>query len=748
MARRGRPASESYQSVCYSGSSSASLSSAAEIVGLDDEDDRAPIFSLSKSSMDMVMVSGLPYKRDPAWARTDLRRSSSTNTHSEQNSVTLQQLHPQMWQHINATNSHQLPLTAQNVDMHSPPVLSERWIANMQRWSGCSASTHSRSSTPDTIVWKEGHSRPSSLTQITSWSGAPDSPPVFKPTSSAATHSPSPLIAPLQAPTLTSPSLLTLNTQQRKDALETLHSPSPPRSPLQASTSSPLPSNSPDLQHLTGPKDEGFLENNVLSFTFPSPIPSSVCIAEGDATSDAGCLDDVIEALQSPGNAQFLERGGGRSPVQMLSGSCLSLFSPGGMRLSESGEVRSPVQHFGYVKPDFCPSPDKHSPGDTQLSESGEISSPVQMCGYLEPPSQAEGQESESKPPVCRLQLPWQPVQSFSTGRERRSPLVSSLSDSRLGECCRCNVNMRDGLTNAPKGEVFRVGGTPTSKLRLVDAAVQTISPIGSFWDLRRNTSNSNMDSHSLLGSPPGSRLNLISSVGSNSNLVSPSSSMFPVSSEEEEEESQEDDPAWEINSPSSHNPERRRSCLKMQGEKRDKLHRRSSMKQVQWDEEGMTWDIHGAAVDPEVLSTAIRKHLELKNSPQLAKKPAKKKKKAPKPPLISNVVKAMTPELNPPALIISSACMVEPESEDLPEAEKEGPVAEKGAGAKEETAEAPRRISRAEAVDAEEDEEVYGGEGSGQPKSPSHSSGQSRRRNVIRSLRPGWCGGSRKADD
>lgn len=291
-----------------------------------------------------------------------------------------------------------------------------------------------------------------------------------------------------------------------------------------------------------------------------------------------------------------------------------------------------------------------------------------------------------------------------------------------------------------------------TSQLELVDAAVQTISPIGSLWGLRTN--NSNMDSHSLLGSPPGSRLDLKSSVGSNSNLVSPSSSMFPVSSGEEEVEEEEwrrDNLTLDINSPFSHHLERRRSCLKNHGEERDGLGRRGSMKQVQWDENGMTWDVHGASVDPEVLSTAIQKHLELQNSP-LAPRRTSNKKKAPKSPLISNVVKAMTLELQPPVMIITSTCTVEGESEGPPEADGgKREVEEEGeeGGKKEETIEAARRISRAEGANSKEEDEVYGEEGTSHPKSPLHGSGHSRKKSVIRSLRrPGWCGGSRKADD
>ncbi|CAK6969703.1 uncharacterized protein LOC111673517 [Scomber scombrus] len=449
MAKPVRPASENYQPAYCSVSQSFSYSSAAGTEGLEDEDDKAPIFSLSKSSMDVVMATGPPHKRDPAWTRMDMRRSSSTNTHSEQ--------HPHMLQEINNV---QAPLTAQHLDTHGRAI-SDRWLANLERWSGCSSSsTHSRSSTPDTVL-------------------------------------------------------------------------------------------------------------------------------------------------------------------------------------------------------------------------------------------------------------------------------------------CERSFTSSEGITHTRRVEVFREEGTMTSQLELVDAAVQTVSPANSLWDLRSNIS-SNMGSHSILGSPPGSRLNLKSSVGSHSNLVSPSSSMFPVSSGEEEER-QGDDPMWDVNSASSNDLERRRSCLKIHD--REELGRRSSMKQVQWDEDGMTWDVHGASLDPEVLSTAIRKHLELKYSPQPPRR-SSKKKKAPKPPLISNVVKAMTPELNPPVMIITSTCLAERESKETLGADEGKEAEEEGERKKEETVEDARTTSGTEGDNAKEkEEEVYGEEGP--PKSPSRGSVVKRKRSVIRSLkRPGWCGSSRNTDD
>lgn len=54
-----------------------------------------------------------------------------------------------------------------------------------------------------------------------------------------------------------------------------------------------------------------------------------------------------------------------------------------------------------------------------------------------------------------------------------------------------------------------------------------------------------------------------------------------------------------------------------MQGNRQDQCSgqdsgQRSPVKEVAWDAEGMTWEVYGASVDPEVLGLAIQKHLEL----------------------------------------------------------------------------------------------------------------------------------------
>ncbi|KAM4715608.1 uncharacterized protein FYW61_018467 [Anableps anableps] len=651
MARSGRPASESYQSACCSVGQS--LSSSSEIGILEDEDDRTPIFSLSKSSVDVVTATGLPHKRDLAWMRLDLKRSSSTNTHSDQNQVTLQQLQHHKWHH----NSHQFSVTTQNEDLHSPPPLSERWISNMHRWSGCSNSTHSRSSTPDTVVWKEGSSRSCCLNQEGPSCFTPDS-PMSKVTSPPST--PSPLISPFHTPVL------------------------PPQDHL---TSSPLTPNthqqseySPHPQP-TSPDDRSSSEK--LLFQFPSPVPSYSSLADAGQHADSACLvNDASEESLSPRETQVMEDKGEKSPLQAV-------------------------------------------------------------C-KLKPNPSAEKTDFKAKLSGCHYLVSLE--QSCQMGKSWRSPLVSSLSDSWLDDLSRCSWLHMEAAANNPKPELFREEGTMTSQLEMKDAAVQTGSPLGSCCDFQKNMSNSNSGSHSLLGSPPGSRLNLKASVGSHSNLVSASSSMFPVSSGEEEEK-QQDTPEWDVTSASTRYLERKRSCLKAQTEECDELGRRGSMKQVLWDEDGLTWDIHGASVDPEELSTAIQKHLDLKNSPQPQRR-SSKKKKAPMPPLISNMVTTMAPDTSPPAMSIK--CMVEGESQETLETEAGSEVQSEAGGKKQEKEEINCRRSREEQGKTQEIQEEESGEKTANSlKSPTQGSGHGKKKIVIRSLRrPGWCGGSRKTDD
>ncbi|XP_061913496.1 G protein-regulated inducer of neurite outgrowth 1 [Entelurus aequoreus] len=538
--RPARPSSETYPSVCCTASPSVSYSSLSGLEALLDEPgDRTPIFSLSKSAMDVVTATGPPHKRDPAWTGMALRRSSSAGVPVEPN-----------------------PLCS---SPENPQNASERRMSGVRRWSRCSAGAGSGSSTPDTVVWGGGGSRPCSLTRDAA---------------SAATVTSSPFISPLMTPTLPSVDLCSSSAPVTSGAPPQEDHPASPRH-LDAAPSSKR------FFRVTSAEDDAFLNNRMLYFQYPSPMTSSVGSEEGASLTPA---------------------------------SSLSQTAPRG-----------------------------------------------------------SADEERDQDVGVRLQLPWQP------GQGGRSALVSSASDSLLREGCRCC-----------RGGVKKERGTMTPWREAVDVAVQTLSPAGSWWDLRRNTSHTG--SPSLLGSPPGSRLNLKASIGSNSNLVSPSSSMFPGSNGEDEAGGKEGDDQ-DAASASGHDPERKRSCLKVHGEEKGEPGgRRGSMKQVQWDEDGMTWDVHGASVDPQELSVAIQKHLELHNSPDPAKRPSAKKK-APKPPLPT----PSPAEATPPG----------------------GEGKEDAGGGREEA----------------------GGEDESFPNSPSRGSVIVRKRSVMRSLRPGWCGGSRKED-
>lgn len=221
------------------------------------------------------------------------------------------------------------------------------------------------------------------------------------------------------------------------------------------------------------------------------------------------------------------------------------------------------------------------------------------------------------------------------------------------------------------------------------------------------------------------------------------------------EEEGQESDLVWEVSSPPLHPGERKRSCLKVQVEERGELGRRSSMKQVQWDEEGMTWDVYGASLDPLELSTAIQRHLNLKtskgnDSPRPQKKKTKKKKAT-----IETNVKVIAQEPNPPKMVDKATYMVEDENEVRPEAEGKGELEKEGdrKGMREEDAcrnnKAEVEIEIEKEDDGEEKEDVYRVEGMLHRKSSSRESGRSRTKSVMRSLkRPGWCGGSSKTNN
>ncbi|XP_076008338.1 uncharacterized protein LOC143002225 [Genypterus blacodes] len=678
MARPRHHASQNIQpgprpvSQCVSSSAEAGMQEAGA------EEDEGPIFSLSKSSVDVLMATRPPHARDPAWTRLDLRRSSSANTHSEQDSLAVQQLHAHMWQRTNAADSHEHTHTHGHhhtlAQGHRPNTLGERWLANVERWRESSSSTYSRSSSPETILCPGGTSRPSPA-------ASPFMSPVDSP-SSPALH-------------LFRPPPMTSHTCQREDFV------------MASSTASQPSVSSTSPASLSQTKDEG-------AFPFPISLLSSLTLEDGSVESKPGCL--VNGTTETPPSITF-------------------------------------------------------SPGDTKSSGS-DTGTPVDghTFGYLSPTPSAEGTEEEREKigqqegqmSACCLELPLLQGQSCPTGSTPgwQSPLISSLSDSHLDDCCRCKSKHPSGhdissvkvSAEAPKGakalmgEVLKEEGTMTSHYELADAAVQTASPVGSWWNLRKNMS-SNMSSHSILGSPPGSKLDLMVSLGSNMNLVSPSSSMFQVESDEEEEE-EGGNPTWEVNSPPSGPLDRRRSCLKRQGDERrgqGELGRRSSMKQVQWDEEGMTWDVYGADLDPEDLRKAIRKHLEIQGSKDRETLPPPRNSKKKK----EKVAKEKVTKLNPPVMVNSWTSMAESEEE---EGEK---AAEEEDGKKESAEEATlgnndtlrdnvKAQKKEDSKGCEEEEECIS-----QPTPLSAGSGRLQRKSVMRSLRrPRWCGGSMTVDD
>uniref|UniRef100_A0AAV2JR75 G protein-regulated inducer of neurite outgrowth C-terminal domain-containing protein n=1 Tax=Knipowitschia caucasica TaxID=637954 RepID=A0AAV2JR75_KNICA len=57
---------------------------------------------------------------------------------------------------------------------------------------------------------------------------------------------------------------------------------------------------------------------------------------------------------------------------------------------------------------------------------------------------------------------------------------------------------------------------------------------------------------------------------------------------------------------------ETHRECQKTSQNAEPKPSSKSPVKEVKWDAEGMTWEVYGAAVDPEELGSAIQKHLEM----------------------------------------------------------------------------------------------------------------------------------------
>ncbi|XP_026866203.2 uncharacterized protein LOC113577639 [Electrophorus electricus] len=140
-------------------------------------------------------------------------------------------------------------------------------------------------------------------------------------------------------------------------------------------------------------------------------------------------------------------------------------------------------------------------------------------------------------------------------------PLVSSVSETRLnsraaGHCCRPELGGKNSFT---------IGIDHTSQSRFCSQRVRDVSTMTSKHDFKE------------IG---------VQTISADS-LVSLLSNVLPES--------------HMTNGPSSD------SCLEIED-----VGTRTPVKEVEWDAEGMTWEVYGAAVDPEELGLAIQRHLEL----------------------------------------------------------------------------------------------------------------------------------------
>ncbi|CAL8283300.1 unnamed protein product [Merluccius merluccius] len=667
-----------------------------------EEAEDAPIFSLSKSSVDVLMAAGPLHPWDPALTRQDIRRSSSTNTHAEHNSCTLQQLRTQ--QLDDSAKALRIPHGSHLGHSRGSPPLSEQRIASVERWSTCS--TRSDCSTPDSVVWRGGAVQPPSLVQE-----AP-SPKLASPVSPPP---PPPFVSPVQTPPSSPPTSLPspriLCGQHQQTPPPTLASPTPEVTPATAPMPpSPLSPFSPEPHRLPRMENECILTNHCC----PSPpLPSHRSV--------------------NPGREVGV-RTGSQQQTHLVEGAVEE-------RRSVSGSAHSMVggedEHMLLTQPSDPHIEGQESPGQDKLP----------------------GPPGSSSPGFC-------------VNRRWKSPLGSSLSDSGLTVYCRCHCAQSRleilASPRPPRGKDYAgkkvEQGTPRSPVKSVDAAVQTASPPGSWWNLRRNMSymsNSNIGSHSILGSPPGSRLNLRSSLGSNSNLVSPSSSMFFEESGEEDkakdkgEKSDDSSLVWEVSTPPVLPMGRRRSCLKVHGDEKfklkDELGRRSSMKQVQWDEEGMTWDVHGSTLDAEELSLAIQRHLKLRvgkdrQSPRPPKTKSKKKTATKVAGTALNQIRATkVPAPKQPAAAVATA-VVEGEGEAKANVEcqlEKGKESKKQEQVEDVCGKRKVEAKREKGNGKGEEEGIHEEKDTQEHKSSPRMSGHSLRKGLMWTLKKPWCAGS-----
>ena len=161
-------------------------------------------------------------------------------------------------------------------------------------------------------------------------------------------------------------------------------------------------------------------------------------------------------------------------------------------------------------------------------------------------------------------------------------------------------------------------------------------------------------------------------------------------------------------------------------------------MKQVQWDEDGMTWDVHGASLDPEELTSAIQKHLQRKTYKTRENKTKNKTKTIKiKSPATVTETPPTVPETSAP---VELSTAVDNEAEPAVVERKEHKV-EGGEGGKD------REVQEEEG--SAKEREDGGTQTSNKSPSLERRRIRTRRRSVMRSLRkPGCCVRFSKASD
>ncbi|XP_042559152.1 uncharacterized protein LOC122128690 [Clupea harengus] len=169
---------------------------------------------------------------------------------------------------------------------------------------------------------------------------------------------------------------------------------------------------------------------------------------------------------------------------------------------------------------------------------------------------------------------------SFSAGSLAFPPLVSSTSEMSQDQCVlahSCTPRGSDSSSVSSSGAASAVLGAPRlwPSLQRTVREVGTMTPRSEFRDVGVQTGS---------GAPPTSP-------------TVPSSKLLPPAS------SWSSDAGEGTGAPGSSGG----GGVGVGG-----VGGRSPMRDVEWDDEGMTWEVYGAAVDPEELGQAIQKHLDL----------------------------------------------------------------------------------------------------------------------------------------